>query len=849
MARGFKICFQQIIDEVSQFFLKKSHSIYKTLLWYNKQVDQLLCSVFPASNNITLIAIGGYGRKERALYSDLDLLILASDESVLQANEVLHFIHILQAAPVKVGYSVHTCQSALTTTKEDLNFLTAIIDMRFVSGCSLLFDKLHQEILAKAHFPSANAFIQQKYQEQLQRDERYPIDQQPDIKNSIGALRYLQTVHWLLAYMHPQATLQYLVDQAYLTKDELKRLVKAHRFLCALRFYLHILHNRQENRLLISVQEEVADFFIIDPAKSLKTANAKIEYFMQNYYCTVRDVKLINRMLLASFSSVNSKQAQVLDGGFIIRGNVLVSHDESYPKTLLEVMNICQLFNKYSEIFTIDAQLLRGMHQVVEQQKKNKRPGYDVHQRFLALFDTSGQIKRVLSLMTDLGVFELIIPEFTLARGQMQFDLYHQYTVDRHTIEVIDELQKMMNGSEGDNFPILQSSIESYPAIKLLFIAALFHDIGKGSGIDHAKYGAKIAKEYGFKWQLKQDEIELIIWLVKAHLLFSNTVKRKDIYDEEVIKEFAKTVGSIYYLDSLLILTVADIKGTNKGLWNGWLKSSFKQLYLRAREYLLKNRVLTIKEQVQQVQQAVSAKIDDKKLLERMRSFWVQMPARYFTEQSPDAIAWQSQKVLQPLSATVVVYAGHLNANEHTALLIIDPHNKYRISQICNCLYKQSINIHEAKFFQLPDGSMLYQFYVTDFAHKAFLGNDLLLRLQASICMALQNDNSVADESKLSPLKENSMHQSRIKTSVEILTPRHKEYTAISIKTMDQPGILAKLCAFIELQRLQIIRASIYTAPHRIEDTFYVTDLAGHKLKSTIKKQLLRQRFLKYLSR
>ncbi|WP_162902110.1 [protein-PII] uridylyltransferase [Facilibium subflavum] len=834
--------FQQLCERLSQKFLKKKHAIYKILLLNNRYIDTLIQRFWPDIDVISVIAIGGYGRKERALFSDIDLLFLAADEQSFHTKSFFDYLDLLQSLPIKIGYLTQTLGHIMKQAQKDTHLLTALIDARFICGNHRIYKQLCQQ-LHNLKSPSAKEFLQQKHQEQIQRDKLYPINQQPDLKQTTGNLRYLHTVYWVFRYTYPNASIEQLVQKGYITPDELYQFKKAHRFLSAIRFYLHILHGRQENRMLLNIQDDIAQFF----GEKDVSVNIRIEHFMQRYYQTIRHVKLINRIILSSLSQqLDPGAVATIDQQFYIKAGVLCNQDKNYPNELKHLLSPFKKLGQYKERLTLSADILRNIQKLV-QQKSSKEiyKSSKVNKDFLDLLRQTHALKTIFSLLTDLGVLQSIIPEFSHAKGQMQFDLYHQYTVDRHTIELIHNLQEISQGKYQESFPLLHQCAQNHPAFWLIYIAGLFHDIGKGCGIDHAKYGARVVKSYADKWQLKSDETHLICWLVKHHLALSRSTKTQDIFDPEITQQFANFVHTQYYLDSLLILTVADIKATNTSLWSNWQQTLITNFYQNVSQVLKKHGRTSIKEQIISIQKKLSQnKAQSQK--QRLQQIWQSLPARYFTEQSIESLQWQSDILIQSPDDRFNVFSRYHETLNQTMLIVIANTHQSPLCLITYLISEQGLNIHEASFFKINHHRMLYYFVITDLHYQSLKDPVTLNRITHKMQENLENNQ----QNFLCPIKKSreKAEQQRIKTQVEIHTPKGKSYTKIIIKTADRPGLLAELCYLFDTLQLQVVRARIHTAGTRVEDHFYVTDLKGDKIINRVKIQWLKHRLIKHLS-
>ncbi|MFZ9035438.1 MAG: [protein-PII] uridylyltransferase, partial [Francisellaceae bacterium] len=818
--------------------LQRHHSIYKVLLLQNALLDALITAVFTA-RNMALIAIGGYGRRERCLYSDIDILFLADDEIALQNEQLLEFIDLLQALEVKSGYSVHTPVSLMEAARKDMHLLTSLIDMRFVCGSHRIYDYIHQQFIHKHGLPDRQTFLKAKYQEQLRRDQRFPINQQPDIKNTIGNLRYLHTIHWILNYADPSADYRDLLEQHIINEDEFDHLAAAHRFLNALRFYLHILYRRDENRLLIADQRQIAAFFGYDS----DNAKAAIEGFMQHYYQCIRQVKFINRIVFSVLRHNFKAAVKRIDQTLYTQDSMLISKHENYPHKLKYILEPFVYFASREDISALSADICRNINRLLSAKNSSIEISARLSVQFLSLFHHPHKLRKTLSLMTDLGVLEVIIPEFGAAKGQMQFDLYHQYTVDRHTIEIIAELAAMRSGRAVD-FPLTQTLMADYDKPELLYLAGLFHDIGKGSGQDHSEYGAAIAKKYMAKWSVATKDAELIVWLVKEHLLITRTIKKQDLDDSEVIAAFCRQLKNLHYLVSLVILTVADIKATDHRLWNNWQATLIGELYQKATACFQQNHSpKNILSHYQQLKQKLT-KID----LNKMLPLWQRLPARYFKEQTLNILWWQTRCLLRHIDTEKALHVdgAYLKEEEKTIIFITGYCDQNPLCRITSILYDFGLNITGAQFFTAKDGRILYAFYVTDLEGIS-LHSIKIRRIAAKLTTMLQDDRRYYRHSNRSYLA--TIESRRIETKVNLYAEKDKPYTRIVIKTADRAGLLSDLCYFFQRESLIIVRAKILTLNQVAQDIFYVQNQHHEALTHVGNRQEIKEKLVQFLNK
>ncbi|WP_200403819.1 [protein-PII] uridylyltransferase family protein, partial [Fangia hongkongensis] len=795
----------------------------------------LIESFYPHLENISVIAIGGYGRKERSLYSDLDILFLAKDEEALKNTALLSFIDVLQSLPVKLGYIVHTLQSLQADIQHHYEFLTALLDARLITGDKTLFASLEKLLADKKNLPNIQSFFDFKYHEQLQRDKKYPINQQPDLKKTIGNLRYLQMIHWLFCYIHPNKALAFLVDHGYIQAHEMQLIKKAHRFLSAIRFYLHILHQRDEDRLLLNAQDEVAKFFCPSAEKEA-TANARIEKFMQRYYQIIRDIKLINRIILSGISQhFENEIPSKINDHLSLHANTICSSDKSYPRNIDSLLEPFYYLCQHHHALMVDANILRNIHHLIETTSlKEIADNTKLQSDFLDLFASPYNLKSALSLMTDIGLLEAIIPEFSQAKGQMQFDLYHKYTVDRHTIETVNNIRDICEHKYKESFPLVDKCIQNHPNIKVLYLAALFHDIGKGLGKDHSITGARIFTKYAIRWQLKANEIRLGAWLIEHHLSLSSTIKKQDIFDIDVIENFAEFVRTQKYLDSLVILTFADMKATNDLLWRDWQQNAVSNLYNNVTYVLNNEKNRSRNSEIKTLQNTLKEGLTCKNAA-NILPIWHQLPARYFLEQPLSVLRWQT-KILSSegiLNGKLTVNAHYDSDTKQSMMLITGLSEKSPLSFIAQFFSSKALNIRDAKIFQPFENQMIYHFTINTFAQKNITQQSALTQIAHDLSKALNEDlaNYQYKETKTAEIPEHT----RIPTKVSIESPSWLTYNKVVIKTADKVGLLAKLCHFFESNGFKIIRARIYTSGIRAEDHFYICDLQDKKLTNKAK--------------
>lgn len=832
--------FIAIRDFAIDAFQSNPEKIYRIMQQQTLLVDRLLKHLFPNINGLTLIATGGYGRGERTPYSDLDLLILHSENSdITDNNDLLVFIHQLQTLPTKVGYSVHTPDSAIDFAGNNPIFLTSLVDMRYLGGDRLLFKHFEQLIHQRdRRLPNAETFIQLKLDEQRQRSKTHPLNQQPNIKHTIGGLRDLHTIHWMLSYTLHRHDLDYFLNEGYLTTAELNAFKQGHFLLSQIRFHLHILNKRHDDVLKLQDQDQIADKMGFYHPRM----NKKIEQFMRQYYAAAFSIRFFNQVAIAALlDAITETSLEPYNNIFNHKRYTLVAKDRSYPNRLEDLLTPFLTLSQQHSLRYLDAQLCRNIRELVE-----KTPSKHIYQHpklchdFVSILAQSDHLERILTLMVDLGVLEALIPEFKRTRGQMQFDLYHQFTVDRHTLKVAENLLSLRNGSLSSGINFVLPLAKQFPQFHLLIFAALYHDIGKGTGVDHSRYGARVSYKDAIRFGFEEDEAQFISWLVKHHLHCSRVIKRQDISDPDVIKAFIQAIPSQYYLDGLFLLTIADINATNQKLWTHWQAMMFEQLYRSAQRFLNENVELSPSQQRQQVIQTLVNNRHNP-IPNNIHTLWGKLPNRYFLKQRYSHLQWQIDQLSQYTFEHPLVCLPYFDQDiRQSHIFIFGQSDKNPICLITQQLFEYGLNITEANLYQPMPEYFIQKYMITDMQQKPI---DQITAL-ANIAERLQKNltNQLSDYQHKPRRVMPSQLAQRVKNKVLFLTPTNKEPSVV-VKTLDRPGLLAQLCHFFESQQLDITQARIRTFDTRVEDHF----VFSNKPISETRKKIISHRLLKLL--
>ncbi|HKJ94793.1 MAG TPA: [protein-PII] uridylyltransferase, partial [Gammaproteobacteria bacterium] len=600
-----------------------------------------------------LVAVGGYGRGELHPGSDTDLMVVLPDDGPAALNEALEqFVMLLWDVGLEVGHSVRTIADCVRESERDITVATNLMESRYLDGDRTLYERM-EEATSPAHVWPSRAFFEAKWQEQAARHQKYhdtAYNLEPNIKESPGGLRDIHMVGWVAKRHFNAETLHGLVAHDFLTEDEYEDLMRGQHFLWDVRFALHILAGRREDRLLFDYQTTLAEQFgYKDSAHTLA-----VEQFMQRYYRTIMRLSRLNEMLLQLYQEVIlyadvAETPQLINKRFQVkRGFIEVTHPNvfrRYPFAMLELFLLIQQDPQIKGVRASTVRLIReNRHRIDERFRKDLR----CRSLFMEILRQPAGITHELRRMHTYGLLGRYIPAFGRITGRMQYDLFHTYTVDSHTLMVVRNLRRLAVPEHSHEFPFCSQLIKRIAKPELLYIAGLFHDIAKGRGGDHSELGAHDAYEFCIHHGLSRYDSRLVAWLVRSHLLMSMTAQRKDISDPQVINEFARQVGDLQRLDHLYLLTVADIRGTNPKLWNAWRESLLLELYQLTKRAIRRGLGNPIDdEELIREAQARARRLLKERGLHHMtvRSIWRHFTPDYFLRYSAEEIAWHTEAI------------------------------------------------------------------------------------------------------------------------------------------------------------------------------------------------------------
>lgn len=799
---------------------------------------------WPDADMISLVAVGGYGRGELLPHSDIDLLILTRKDNHRKYSETISsFLTMLWDIGLEIGQSVRSIKQCKQEAAKDITVVTALIESRTLIGPDELHADMMTAISRKRVWPVKD-FVRAKLEEQADRHRKYhDIDYalEPNVKTSPGGLRDIQTIAWVAKRNFGASSFRDLVELGFLKPSEETMINKGQQFLWKLRYGLHLLEGRCEDRLLFDKQRELAQLFgYEDDDKSLG-----VEKLMQQYYRCVANLRELNDVLLqhmdeAILRADEKTRIAPLNNRFQIHNNYIeAKYPEVFQRFPFALLEVFVLMGQNPEIQGIRASTIR----LIRENRRLIDEEYRVDIRSIALFmellRSPHQMTLQLRRMARYGILARYLPEFGQITGQMQHDLFHIYTVDAHTLQVVENMRRFLLPEADEQFPIAAQLARHLPKPELLYIAGLYHDIAKGRGGDHSELGKADAIAFCERHRLSIWDTKLVTWLVEKHLLMSMTAQRKDISDPEVIREFAQTVGDKLHLDYLYTMTVADICATNPELWNSWRASLMRQLYFNTRRALRQGLDNTIDRE-----DRIADKKDSALVMLRARGFddaaieaiWRTADDEYFVRESAANIAWHTEEIAGHEGDGPLISVSELQTTQGdggaTQVFIYAPNADYLFANSTAAFEQLNLNIHGARIFTSDD-----DYCMDTYAVLEDNGNPVGKNPERITAIKSRLEKNLADGSKpMAPSRVRRTRKDRyFSKPIELSfnNPVGKNYSTLEVNCSDQPGILACVGKVFAEHDINLKDARITTLGERVEDLFFITDKFGKPLSDT----------------
>jgi len=808
---------------------------------------------FPSHNpteaeKLSIISVGGYGRREMAPFSDVDLLFLTPYKMTPWSENVIETVlYLLWDLKLKVGHSSRSIKDCLRLGSEDYTIRTAMLEHRFVCGDINLASQLNDKLWKNLFSGTAKDFISAKLKERENRHEkhgqRYMVE--PNVKEGKGGLRDLQSLYWIAKYVYQTQNISDLVDLNVFRSDEYLQFEQAEEFLWAVRCQMHHLADRAIEQLSFDLQVEVASAMGYHDSRDQRA----VEIFMQDYFRHATRVGDLTRIFLTSLEAVHAKDEPLLERIFKrkpkIDNDYIVIHNrlaiKSEKEFLTNPINLLKLFSEALRTgLLIHPNAMRLVSANLAMVNNEFRASTEAQQIFLELLLKHGNPERALRRMNELGFLAKFIPEFEPIVAMMQFNMYHSYTVDEHTIQCLKTLAQIEKSELVEELPIASSILKDGVNRKVIYIALLLHDIGKGRSDDHSILGAKIAKQVSPRLGLNKQETETVEWLVRYHLLMSDMAQKRDISDPRTVRDFAKAVQSVKRLNLLTVLTVCDVRSVGPDTWNNWKATLIRQLYAETKAIL---------EQGAEALNRENRMTEAKKALREKLSEWDNKDIKIETGRHYPPY-WQGfqvdaqfafAKLLRNLGADEIkIELTPDTDRDATRICFALSDHPGIFSRLAGALALVGANVVDARSYTSKDGFATAAFWIQDGDGSPY-NQARFSRLRRMIEKTLSGEVITREAIKERDKFKKREKAFKVPTSITFDNEGSEIYTIIEVDTRDRPGLLFDLTRTLANMNVYIASAVIATYGEQVVDSFYVKDMFGLKFHSESKQKKLEQ--------
>ena len=834
----------------------------ETAAAYAFLMDQILRLAFDrsigaATEPLLLMAVGGYGRGEMALHSDVDIAFVTPDAASPEAAAAVErFLYLLWDLGLKVGPSTRSVEETIEAAKADHTVRTAILEARYVWGDEALFEATEARFRAEVVAGNVRAFVTEKLGERDARhvrmgDSRYVVE--PNVKEGKGGLRDLHTLFWIGKFAYDVPSVADLVEVGLLSPAELRQFQRAERFLWAVRCHLHIIAGRAEERLTFDYQREIAERM----RYADRAGSAPVERFMRHYFLHAKTVGDLTGVFLAHLDEKFARKGlrfglpalrrrpRKLEGFVLDRGRLALPSEDFFREDPVRLIAIFALADRYGlEVHPLAMRAAARDAKLVDEVREDPR----ANALFLEVLTSPRNPEAVLRWMNEAGVFGRFVPDFGRVVAQMQFDMYHHFTVDEHSIRAIGLLARIENGALKDDHPLATALFRSIASRRVLYVAVLLHDIAKGRGGDHSELGAEVARSLCPRFGLSDAETETVAWLVRWHLLMSATAFKRDLADPKTIQDFVERVKSLERLRLLLLLTIVDIRAVGPGVWNSWKRELLRQLFESAEELLrLGHKERGRSERIAAVEAALQARLgwDDARFA---RMTW-RLPPSYWLAEPEDVLEANARLMdagdrdparTKPVRTAVQAERG---------ATLVSVYAKDRPGLFYHLAAAISLgggNIIDARIHTTHDGMALDNFLVQDANGGPFAEAHRLRRLEGAVLAALGGEEPAMAQLEAKALPRPRASAFTIHPAVFVDNHASTRYTVVEVNARDRAALLSGLARALYEAKTAIHSAHIATYGERAVDVFYLTDLAtGEKIDSATRVKTLQAKLLK----
>lgn len=838
----------------TQHHFETNNKIRDVILARSNHIDELVTTLWEKLSlpeQCALVAVGGYGRGELHPFSDIDLLILVPEKNAsTYSQSITQFITYLWDVGLIVGHAVRSLKECLALAKDDITIATNVMESRLLVGNSTLFQQLAAET-APSKMWDAESFIEAKKLEQKQRYKKFDgssFDLEPNLKSSPGGLRDIHLIGWIAQRRYyPKSIFQLIQDQV-ITKKEYYTLIKNQLFLWRIRFALHKVSGKAEDRLLFDYQKDTATYLgFTDDEQSMA-----VEKMMKRYYRSVLIIRNISEILLQALEekTVSDRLDATIppiDKHYQLSNKRLDVVDSNlFLNEPGELIRIFEVLSNTSDAIGVTSKTLRSIRAARNQINKKYIQSPKNQRLFIQFWNNKKLSSRAIFAMKRSGVLSDYLPAFRLISGQMQYDMFHSYTVDEHTLFLIRNLTEFNNLSSKQEFPLCFEYMAEIENPKLIYLAGLFHDIGKGRGGDHSEIGAIEAELFCKSHGLSEEETEIICWLVANHLLMSLTAQKRDTSDPNVIKNFAEQVGSSLKLKLLYLLTVADIRATSRSLWNSWKDSLLKELAISSIAILSHSShhlLETWKESKHKVKELLNNKGHP---LSSIDQHLDRLSKEYFIKTPTETIAWQTENILLNCKNKV-------RADEKTDIPIVairerldgggmeifihseDKDNLF--ADITATIAKHHLNVQGASIYTDKQNYCHDSFFTLNEQGTAFIKkNDQQLIVDA-IKKSLHS--SKPSNIRIQKRMPRQIKHFEVNTKIVFSNDEFSPYTRLDMVSRDRAGLLAILAQAFKQCGIRLHDARITTLGEKVEDTFIISHKDNTPIIDTVDRETL----------
>lgn len=850
-------------DAITNAFMADPFNARPTIRAFSWLTDQLVCETLyiatrylhprpePVKNEVlSLIAVGGYGRGEMAPHSDVDLLFLTPRKITPWAESMIEsMLYMLWDLKLKVGHASRTIKDCVALAREDFTIRTSLVEFRHIAGDAGLTKKLGKTLWSQLFKSTASEFIEAKLGERAARHrkqggQRYVVE--PNVKEGKGGLRDLQTLYWIGKYVNDVKNAAQLVNSGVFNQDEYQTFYNAEDFLWAVRCHLHLLTGRPMDQLTFDLQVDVAARLGFEDGGGRRA----VEHFMQAYFRRATQVGELTRIFLTAQENAHLKPEPMLERIFkrrktakppyaILQNRITVDDVDAFIADPLNMLRIFEEALRTGSLLHPDA--MRLMSANLHLFDKNMQDNKVAAKLFLDTMLKHGNPERGLRRMNELGMLGAYIPEFAPIVAMMQFNMYHHYTVDEHTIQCISHLAQIEREELIEELPVASSILKRGINRKVIYVALLLHDTGKGRPEDHSILGARIARAVAPRLGLSKKDSATVEWLIRYHLLMSDVAQKRDIADPRTVRDFAKAVKSVERLDLLTVLTVCDIRGVGPGTWNNWKAVLIRNLY-KATRHALENGLEDLNRETRE--------IEAKRALRTTLAQWPAKDVRAETARHYGPY-WQGL----PLAAHQIF--AHLLRDMNDAEISIDlmldedrdatraclamVDHPGLFSRMTGALALVAANVVDARTYTSKDGYATAVFWIQDADGHPF-DAARLPRLRKMISRTLRGEVVARDALKDRDKIKKRERAFRVPTHITFDNTGSEIYTIIEVDTRDRPGLLYDLTRTLANNHVYIASAVIATFGEQVVDTFYVKDMVGLKFHSEAKRDTLERK-------